>query len=53
MQQFGWQYTAKQIADWHNITVTEVYDMPTLEAVNTMSYLKGKASFDKEIARNS
>lgn len=51
MQYFGWQYSAKLIADHENIRVEEVYDRSTIEALNTLSYLKAKTDYDKELQR--
>lgn len=51
MQYFGWHYSAKLIADHENIRVEEVYDRLTIEALNTLSYLKAKADYDRELHR--
>lgn len=48
MQQFGWQYCAKSVADHENITVDESYELTTIQFLNSLSYLKAKADFDKE-----
>jgi hypothetical protein len=48
MQQFGWQYCAKSVADHENITVDQSYELATIQFLNTLSYLKAKADFDKE-----
>lgn len=51
MAYFGWHFTAKQIADFENTTVSQAWDMPTIEALNTMSYLKAKSAYDREANR--
>ena len=51
MQYFGWHYSAKLIADHENIRVEEVYDRLTIEALNTLSYLKAKTDYDRELHR--
>jgi hypothetical protein len=48
MQQFGWQYCAKSVADHENITVDQSYELTTIQFLNSLSYLKAKADFDKE-----
>jgi hypothetical protein len=48
MQYFGWQYSTKLIAEYENCTVTEAYDMSTIECLNILSYLKAKTDFDSE-----
>lgn len=51
MQVFGWHYTAEQIAEYQRIELNSVYEMPTIEAINAMSYLKGKAKYIEELSR--
>jgi hypothetical protein len=48
MRDFGWQYCAKSVADHENITVEQAYELSTIEFLNTLSYLKAKADYDKE-----
>lgn len=52
MSVFGWQYTAEAIAEHQRISLADVYTMPTIEALNSMSYLKGKQSYMKELERS-
>ena len=51
MSVFGWHYTAEQIADYYRIGLNEVYELKTIEALNAMSYLKGKAKYIEELSR--
>ena len=48
MHYFGWQYSAKLIAEYENCTVTQGYEMSTIECLNILSYLKAKTDFDNE-----
>ena len=48
MRNFGWQYCAKSVADHENITVDQSYELVTIHFLNTLSYLKAKADYDKE-----
>ena len=48
MRDFGWQYCAKSVADHENIKVDESYELSTIQFLNTLSYLKAKADYDKE-----
>jgi hypothetical protein len=48
MRDFGWQYCTKSVADHENITVDESYELTTIQFLNTLSYLKAKADYDKE-----
>ena len=48
MQNFGWQYCTKSVADHENITISQAYELTTIHYLNTLSYLKAKADYDKE-----
>ena len=48
MQYFGWQYSTKLVAEYENCTVTEAYELSTIECLNILSYLKAKSDYDKE-----
>jgi hypothetical protein len=51
MQVFGWHYTAEQIREYYGIGLDQVYELRTIEALNAMSYLKGKAKYIEELSR--
>ena len=53
MQRFGWVYNVKQIADHHNITVNEAWLMSTIEALNTLAFLKSFTQYQKELTENA
>jgi hypothetical protein len=53
MQQFGWHYTAEEIASYLRISLEAVFELPTIEAVNAMSYLKGKSKYLQELQKNA
>jgi hypothetical protein len=48
MHYFGWQYSTKLIAEYESCTVTEAYELSTIECLNILSYLKAKNDYDKE-----
>ena len=48
MHYFGWQYSTKLVAEYENCTVTEAYELSTIECLNILSYLKAKNDYDKE-----
>jgi hypothetical protein len=48
MRSYGWIYQSKLIADFEGLKINEVYDLETLQCLNTLAYLKAKASFDRE-----
>lgn len=45
--QYGWQYSAKCVAEHLGLTLDEAFDKGILEALNTLAYLKAKAQYDK------
>jgi hypothetical protein len=48
MQRYGWIYQATIIADHERIKLSEVYELPTIQALNNLSYLKAKNAFDTD-----
>ena len=46
MRQYGWIYQASLIADFEKIRLEEVYQLPTINALNDLSYLKSKNNYD-------
>ena len=48
MRIYGWIYQATLIAEHEKIKLDEVYDLPTIQALNDLSYLKSKQAFDSE-----
>lgn len=48
MQRYGWIYQATLIAEHERIKLDDVYNLPTIQALNDLAYLKSKASADRE-----
>jgi hypothetical protein len=48
MQRYGWIYQATLIAEHERIKLSEVYELPTIQALNNLSYLKAKNAFDTD-----
>jgi hypothetical protein len=48
MRDFGWIYQASLVAEFERITMEEVYDIPTLQFLNDLSYLKAKNEYEAE-----
>jgi hypothetical protein len=44
---YGWHYTIYEIAKLNNQAVNEVWDMKTLEYLNTMAYIKALRDYQK------
>jgi len=47
MRRYGWHYTTEQIAAYMRITLSEAWDLPTVEYLNAAAYLKAKGEFEK------
>lgn len=45
--QFGWIFSAKQVAEHEGITLDQAFSLPIIQALNVLAYLKSKQSFDK------
>lgn len=48
MSVYGWIYQATLIADHEKIKLDEVYNLPTLQVLNDLAYLKSKNAYDSE-----
>lgn len=44
---FGWVYNASQVAEFERVTLDEVYDLPVVQFLNDLSYLKQKRQVDE------
>jgi hypothetical protein len=44
---FGWVYNAYQVAEFEKIPLDAVYDLPVIQFLNDLSYLKQKQSVDE------
>jgi hypothetical protein len=53
MQRYGWIYQATLLAEHERITLEQVYEMPTIQALNDLSYLKAKNAFDSDQMRKA
>jgi hypothetical protein len=51
IDQYGWIFSAKQVADHNGITIDQAYELPVIHALNDMSYLKSKQQYDKWLAK--
>lgn len=48
-EQYGWIYSAKQVAEFEGIKLDEAYDLPIIQAFNDLSYLKAHQEYESEI----
>jgi hypothetical protein len=49
INQYGWIYSAKQVADHEGVTLDEAFDLPVVQAFNDLAYLKAFQSYQKHI----
>ena len=47
LEVYGWHYTIYEAAKLHNITSDEVWNMKTIEYLNTLAYLKAYRDYQK------
>jgi hypothetical protein len=40
VEHYGWQYSTTQVAEYYRITLNEAYQLPAIEYLNALSYLK-------------
>jgi hypothetical protein len=48
MEKFGWIYQATIVAEHEKIKLDEVYELPIIQFLNDLSYLKAKNAYDNE-----
>jgi hypothetical protein len=49
IEQYGWIYSAKEVAQFEGITLDMAFDLPILQAFNALAYLKSEQSYQKYI----
>jgi hypothetical protein len=49
VDQYGWFFSAKQVAEYEGITLAQAFDLPIIQALNDLSYLKAFQSYQKHI----
>jgi hypothetical protein len=51
MRQFGWIYSAKSVAEHQGIKLDDAYELNVIEALNALSYIKGKGIYEDYLAK--
>ena len=51
MQHYGWIYQAKLVADFEGIPLDKAFDLPTINFLNDLAYLKAKIEHDNELIK--
>jgi hypothetical protein len=52
-KQYGWIYSATQVAQHEGLGLDRAYDLPVRQAFNDLLYLKAKGKYEMEQLRNS
>lgn len=50
---YGWTYSASCVAEYERITLEQAYQLPVMQALNDLVYLKEKAAYDEKIINNA
>jgi hypothetical protein len=45
---YGWEFSATQVAEHNRITLNEAYQLPVVEALNNLAYLKSKQDYEQK-----
>lgn len=53
MQQFGWIYNATMVAEHERLTLDETYQLPTIQFLNDLAYLKAKSEHDSYLMKKA
>lgn len=48
LEQYGWIFSAKQVADYEGIKLNDAYDMNVINALNDLAYLKSFNDYKEE-----
>ena len=47
MRYYGWIYQTSLVAEFERITMEEAYEIPTLQFLNDLAYLKAKSEHER------
>jgi len=53
MHHYGWIYQTKLVADFEGITLDQAFNLPVINFLNDLAYLKAKMEHDNELIRKS
>lgn len=49
IERYGWIFSAKEVAAFEGCTLEQAYDLPIIQALNDLSYLKTKQQYEKKM----
>ena len=50
---YGWIYSTKQVAEFEGCKLDEAYQLPLMQALNDLVYLKAKSEHDRLMAKKN
>lgn len=48
MHYYGWIYQAELVSNYEKITLEATYELPTIQFLNDLAYLKAKGEYEAE-----
>jgi len=51
LSQYGWLFSARQVAKDQGVKLNDIFDMNIIEALNTLAYLKSEQSYIKKLQK--
>lgn len=48
---YGWIYSAKKVAEFEGLTLEQAFELPIIQALNDLSYLKALQEYENEISK--
>lgn len=51
IEQYGWIFSAKQVAEHEGINLDQAFDLPIIQALNDLAYLKSKQAYDRYLMK--
>ena len=52
MGNWGWVYSTKSVADFENISIDSAYNLPVIQYLNSLAYLKDYSKHKKAEYKN-
>lgn len=49
---FGWTYTAERVAEFERITLEQAYELPLVQFLNDMAYLKMRGKMEQQMMKD-
>jgi hypothetical protein len=50
-EKYGWIHSAKKVAEFEGLTLEQAFELPIIQALNDLSYLKALQEYENEISK--